>query len=113
MEKTCFKCGSTKSIVVHHLSYNPEKTVFCCKSCHVKIHLNVRKLNLCPLSIKETNRLSHNSSNKRAIRYMKFIETIDTNITLQEHIFYNILTGNVGVGIYFYPNHGKRLLEVN
>jgi hypothetical protein len=37
----CAKCGKSldwKSVVQHHVSYSPEKTIPLCRSCHIKIH---------------------------------------------------------------------------
>jgi len=37
---SCFKCGSTKNLQVHHLSYKPEIVVWVCTQCHLKLHKN-------------------------------------------------------------------------
>jgi hypothetical protein len=34
----CAVCGSTKNVVRHHLSWEPETTMPVCKSCHNRIH---------------------------------------------------------------------------
>lgn len=34
----CIACGSTKRLVKHHISYNPEETVILCGSCHRFLH---------------------------------------------------------------------------
>jgi hypothetical protein len=42
-EIKCALCGKaldrwSKNTIEHHISYNPEKTIFVCRSCHRKIH---------------------------------------------------------------------------
>ena len=100
MENKCFKCGTTVGkIIPHHISYKPEKIVFCCWSCHQTIHYKIRKNNLCPLSIEETNRLSKISSvsryNKENIERIDFWENLTTNIYLVDQLLYNKKTGNI------------------
>lgn len=34
----CIECGSTEQLVEHHVSYDPEDTVWMCRSCHIKLH---------------------------------------------------------------------------
>lgn len=34
----CFRCGSIKNLIMHHIDYNPETLTPCCRSCHKKIH---------------------------------------------------------------------------
>lgn len=37
----CARCGQvldSKSAIQHHISYDPEKTIEICRSCHLKIH---------------------------------------------------------------------------
>lgn len=34
----CVECGDTENIDQHHTSYEPEKTVPLCRSCHRQVH---------------------------------------------------------------------------
>jgi len=34
----CVECGATEQIHQHHITYEPEKTVPLCASCHRKVH---------------------------------------------------------------------------
>lgn len=36
----CKVCKEKTYTVKHHISYEPEETVYVCRSCHVKIHIN-------------------------------------------------------------------------
>ncbi len=105
----CFKCGIDEHIIVHHLSYEPEKLVFCCRRCHKYIHNKIRKQNLCPISIKEVARLSINSANRRSTRKINFRERICKNIQFLEQIQYNINSGEVYFYSGFEPTKGKEL----
>lgn len=44
----CALCGATKNIIHHHISYKPEKIMFVCRSCHLKIHTTDKYLDLRP-----------------------------------------------------------------
>jgi len=35
---SCIICGSTKNVLRHHRSYDPEEIEPLCKSCHTKLH---------------------------------------------------------------------------
>ncbi len=109
----CFKCGSDKNIIKHHISYNPEIIVDCCGSCHKRIHLRVRKEGLCPLSVKETTRLSKNSNMRRNARKytqkIKFYEPMLPYIRLYEEIDFNKNTGNFSVSSGFLIPNDKKL----
>ena len=108
METTkCFKCGSTRFVIKHHTSYNPEIIVDCCRSCHATIHHRVRKEGACKFSVKQVERLSMNSSNKRSIKSLHFSETVAPNVLLYEDIEYNKNTGNIYVYSWFIGNHAK------
>ncbi len=54
----CFKCGTSESLINHHISYSPPKSVICCRSCHRKIHHRIRKENKCPLSVEKVKEIS-------------------------------------------------------
>ena len=101
----CFKCGTTSGkIITHHVSYNPEKIVDCCQSCHVKIHIRIRKENKCPLSLKETDRISIKLNTKRRnarLEHIDFYTTIGKRIGLLEIIEYDPKTGRVGFYSFF------------
>jgi len=57
LTRTCSICGSVRNIVRHHVSYEPEKTVFLCSGCHRKVHAG--KLTLDGLELaKEDKRLT-------------------------------------------------------
>ena len=34
----CLYCGQEKKLIKHHESYNPEKIVYICQSCHYLLH---------------------------------------------------------------------------
>ena len=38
----CQICGSTKNVVNHHLSYDPEEIITVCRSCHRKTHNKIK-----------------------------------------------------------------------
>lgn len=110
----CFKCGKEKETINHHISYNPEKIVDCCRSCHKKIHNRVRENDLCPLSVAETRRISMKLSGQREENIKKrreytknnrtqiyFYQSIGKNAGLCETLYYNFKTGNVGYSSFF------------
>jgi len=121
--KLCFKCGISSgekqknrdgktvkaTILTHHTSYNPEVLVSCCKSCHGKIHTRIRKQNKCPLSVKETQRLSANSCHRRTNKNIVFYEQMIPCVRLWEMIKYNINTGNFGYSSGFGASKGKNI----
>lgn len=110
MEQTkCFKCGSTRFVIKHHTSYNPEVVVDCCRSCHSIIHHGVRKEGKCKYTVKQVERLSMNSSNKRSISKMNFTETLMPQVLLYEQIEYNKSTGNVYVYSWIHSNNGIQI----
>ena len=114
--KQCFKCGTTKgTIVIHHITYIPERIVFCCKSCHQTLHKKIRRENKCHLSIEEIEKLSVLSStkryNKESYQRLHFTEPIDTNIRFHELLIYNLKTGNVSWTTRFEALHNNKLLE--
>lgn len=37
----CVYCKSEKGLLEHHQSYNPERTVIVCNSCHCRIHQQI------------------------------------------------------------------------
>jgi len=43
MELKCALCGS-KDVIKHHVSYQPERIVWLCRSCHRKVHNPKRKI---------------------------------------------------------------------
>lgn len=73
----CFKCGIkegtlketlnhfgnfkrmiTIKLINHHISYDPEVIVLCCRSCHNKIHITLRKEGKCiipPIILRKLN----------------------------------------------------------
>lgn len=110
-QSKCFKCGSTRFVIKHHTSYNPEVIVECCRSCHQKIHHKVRKEGHCKYTVQEVKRLSMNSSNKRTVHDVIFSNVIGKNVLLYEQIGYNINTGNIYISAWFTANHNKQLLQ--
>jgi len=48
LEKPCASCGSTKNVILHHLSYEPEITVPLCKSCRAYAHHSENKAKTYP-----------------------------------------------------------------
>ena len=52
-QRCCEICGDDRNIVIHHLDQNrrnnkPENLIMLCKSCHAKVHRNVRHLGVVP-----------------------------------------------------------------
>ena len=71
-EKTCEKCGSTKSIDVHHIDGNrnnntPDNLMVLCRSCHMKEHRKKGVCIICGAPMK-----GHGYCNKHLIRYRKY-----------------------------------------
>ena len=62
----CEKCGEDKKLLHHHEKYlelhGEEKIIMLCKSCHVKLHLNLRKNGKCNIPVDELRKISHNSN---------------------------------------------------
>lgn len=108
--KSCFKCGrDDRELIQHHISYSPEKVVDCCHSCHVKIHKRIRKNNACPISVKETRRISINSSIRRNRKNIQFSETLLPNVRLCERIDYWGNTGSITISSSFFASNKKSL----
>ena len=42
-ETNCYFCKCLSEIVQHHISYNPEKIIYLCSSCHNKIHIIMKE----------------------------------------------------------------------
>ena len=42
-KEQCQECGSTTSIQLHHISYDPESLICLCGECHSRKHSNVPK----------------------------------------------------------------------
>ncbi len=106
-EIKCFKCGSTTgTIIKHHISYDPEIIVDCCRSCHKKIHYRARKTGKCNVSPDKIDELSTKSS---MLRYQKNVvrtysvssEAMMPRVRLQEIIRYNTKTGNIVINTHF------------
>lgn len=71
-EMVCEKCGSTRSIDVHHIDGNrnnntPENLMVLCRSCHMKEH---KKKGVCKICGKPAK--GHGLCNKHLIRYRKY-----------------------------------------
>ena len=43
LERRCQECGATNSLLVHHLTYEPEVLVVLCQSCHRKFHIRQQR----------------------------------------------------------------------
>jgi hypothetical protein len=43
----CEACGSTKSLVEHHIKYIPEEKIILCKKCHAFLHNNLLQRKRC------------------------------------------------------------------
>lgn len=41
--ESCYFCNSSKQIIQHHLSYNPQKLIKICSSCHNKLHFLIKE----------------------------------------------------------------------
>ena len=72
-EKTCEKCGSTKSIDVHHIDGNrnnntPDNLMVLCRSCHMKEH---RPKSVCKICGRPANG-GLGYCNKHYIRFRKY-----------------------------------------
>jgi len=115
--RKCFKCGTTEgTIIKHHIDYNNEYIVDCCRSCHKLIHNSIRKNNLCPLSVKETEKRSLKSARKRCrVKWyvFNFYETLSQNILLFEQLYYNKLTGGIRLDSTFVGNNGIKIHSIN
>lgn len=107
----CFKCGSTKFVVKHHTSYNPEVVVDCCRKCHAQIHYKVRKNNICPIPPTEVSRISRISSIRRCQKNIKFGEPVGINAYIYEQITYNLHNGNVYISSWFESPSNFQLLQ--
>lgn len=46
--RVCRKRFYTESLVAHHLTYDPEKTILICRACHLKIHTSNSYPHLAP-----------------------------------------------------------------
>jgi hypothetical protein len=44
----CKRCGSTKNLVYHHISYEPEQIEVICRSCHALEHKPAQGISLRP-----------------------------------------------------------------
>jgi len=44
-EKKCYFCNNSQ-VIEHHLSYNPERIIYLCESCHVKLHFIIETYHL-------------------------------------------------------------------
>lgn len=56
----CARCGKRldfKTAIRHHLSYDPEKTIEVCRSCHLKIHRSKEGSRLRPDPLKERGKI--------------------------------------------------------
>lgn len=110
----CFKCGREDgTIIKHHIKYNPEIIVDCCRSCHKIIHNKVRKEDTCPYSVEDVKKMSQRMSYKRNIKHIYFHTTISPNILLSEDLKYNVVTGNVRYISWFAYNGKQHIPEVN
>jgi len=107
---TCFKCGSTRFVIKHHTSYNPEVIVDCCRSCHKKIHDRVRKEGACKYTVEEVKKLSDKSSHKRQEQIrIHFYENMLQNVRLSEVICLNPKTGTLTISSDFISTSGKHV----
>jgi len=107
----CFKCGSDRFVIKHHISYNPEKIVDCCRKCHAIIHHNVRKNNICPISPEEVSRISKISSIRRCQTNIKFGEPVGINAYIYEQITYNQHNRNVYISSWFESPSNIQLIQ--
>jgi len=63
----CAKCGKSidyEDSIEHHITYEPERTVMVCKSCHMKIHKSKNKSALKPPA--ELSKRFHSNKSKSA-----------------------------------------------
>lgn len=114
--KKCFKCGLEENIISHHIKYNPEEIVDCCRSCHKLIHNKIRKENKCSLSVKEIDALSTKSSmgrRNRRIERIQFYTTLGKCIQLYEYITYDPKTGSVSYTNTFVSGHKANYIFID
>lgn len=88
--KKCKICFSDKSVVTHHLTYEPENLILLCQKCHLSIHsiaslTFAQKMRLMNLALtyghnwdngKEKHNKSNHSKNRGRIYYLKNKEKI-------------------------------------
>ena len=53
----CALCGATENLEIHHISYNPPKTVVVCRRCHQRIHGNLPIIDELKVKIAEYDRI--------------------------------------------------------
>lgn len=82
----CYKCKSTINIISHHVSYDPEITKPCCRSCHQTIHAKKQKITA------EEMIISINASNQKKA---KRLSPIDFNINEVREQINNLLNAVV------------------
>lgn len=90
----CSKCGASNlesNIVFHHLSYDTDNVILLCKSCHQKIHIEVRDKNECPLPVGDVRILTTEYSHIRntGIKGRVFKKLVETNVYVYTMIRYN------------------------
>lgn len=116
-------------MVEHHTKYKEihgyDKTIWMTKSDHQKHHNKLRKEGKCNISVTKLKKISiaaWRRSNKgtsyckdyeKKVGRHSFFETMMPYVILREQIWYNNITGNVTVNVYFEPGHSKKLLYVD
>ena len=138
--KYCIKCGSTtKALIHHHENYQEihgyDKVVMLCRSCHIKLHIKIRREDKCPFTPAEINDMSKRASNQsthhkkqlaaynhKNTQQMNFYDNMESfgdipetmpNVLLCDKLTYNSNTGNVSWTSNFMANNGKKLLYID
>ena len=125
----CAKCGSNKNIISHHEKYREvhgyDKVVMLCKSCHIKLHLNLRKTGKCEIPSYLTSKYSQRAYNEKIKKekemkeykssYLKpidFTDKIDDTV-LVEHFIYDENMGDVYISSYFEKTFCKGIFFID
>lgn len=117
-KEICQKCGKEKIVRDHHLNgyekLHKDEVAPYCYSCDLKAHNNARKEGRCTLTSKEIQRLSMNSSMRRAHRHFSLSsKTLAANVQLRELLDLNVNTGLICINTYFSAYNGKKLKYID
>lgn len=112
----CSKCGASNlesNIVFHHLSYDTDNVIPLCKSCHQKVHIEVRDKNKCPLPVEDVRLLTTEYAHIRNTKTkgMVFKEFIEPNVYIYTMIRYNPDTDKLRINFYYTGQHKENKAE--
>ena len=113
MEK-CHKCGRDDvKLIHHHKSYEPEVIVMMCRSCHEKLHVQLRKEGTCQIPVDELGKICRELYHHNNYQKFDFYETMMLYVGFYEQIKYNHKTGTVTYSANFKASNGKELYYVD